>query len=387
MAYASLERFRDITGRNVLALQQAKEAGKKVVGQYCIYSPLEIALAAGAIPVSLCGTKNDSIPVAETMLPRSLCPLIKSSFGFALQDSCPYLAASDIVVADTTCDGKKKMYEMLSELKQMHVIHLPNIPDRERSLESWREELVRFKEALEERFGVKITDEKLRESIHILNQERSQMAQLYELGKLDPPAATGLQMRSVLTAEYFMLDKKNKLEKTERMLKLMREQWEAGEGPYKPDQHPLRILVSGAGIDGVVNKTLGVIEELGAAIVCYEGCCGIMNMRRPIDESPEADPMTAIADKYLEVPCAVMSPNTRRFEQLRSTLAEWKVDGVISITVHACTPFDVENKTIGDICAEEGVPFLHVRTDYSPGDEGQLRTRIEAFLEMLEGGR
>ena len=213
MAYASLERFRDITGRNVLALQQAKEAGKKVVGQYCIYSPLEIALAAGAIPVSLCGTKNDSIPVAETMLPRSLCPLIKSSFGFALQDSCPYLAASDIVVADTTCDGKKKMYEMLSELKQMHVIHLPNIPDRQRSLESWREELVRFKEALEERFGVEITDEKLRESIHILNQERSQMAQLYELGKLDPPAATGLQMRSVLTAEYFMLDKKNKLEK------------------------------------------------------------------------------------------------------------------------------------------------------------------------------
>ena len=127
------------------------------------------------------------------------------------------------------------------------------------------------KELLEERFGVKITDEKLRESIHILNQERSQMAQLYELGKLDPPAATGMQMRSVLTAEYFMLDKKNKLEKTERMLKLMREQWEAGEWPYKPDQHPLRILVSGAGIDGVVDKTLGVIEELGAAIVCYEG--------------------------------------------------------------------------------------------------------------------
>ena len=146
-------------------------------------------------------------------------------------------------------------------------------------------------------------------------------------------------------------------------------------------------MVSGAGIDGVVDKTLGVIEELGAAIVCYEGCCGIMNMRRPVDESPEADPMTAIADKYLEVPCAVMSPNTRRFEQLRSTLAEWKVDGVISITVHACTPFDVESKTIGDICAEEGVPFLHVRTDYSPGDEGQLRTRIEAFLEMLENNR
>lgn len=369
-------------------VKEAAEKGDIVIGSFCQYAPMEIINAGGMYNVLLCGFNYDPpIPLAETELPANLCPLIKSSYGNILGKTCPFAFYSDLIVGETTCDGKKKMYEMLSELKQMHVIHLPNIPDRERSLESWREELIRFKEALEERFGVKITDEKLRESIHILNQERSQMAQLYELGKLDPPAATGLQMRSVLTAEYFMLDKKNKLEKTERMLRLMREQWEAGEGPYKPDQHPLRILVSGAGIDGVVDKTIGVIEELGAAIACYEGCCGIMNMRRPIDESPEADPMTAIADKYLEVPCAVMSPNTRRFEQLRSTLAEWKVDGVISITVHACTPFDVESKTIGDICAEEGVPFLHVRTDYSPGDEGQLRTRIEAFLEMLEGGR
>ena len=303
-------------------VKEAAEKGDIVIGSFCQYAPMEIINAGGMYNVLLCGFNYDPpIPLAETELPANLCPLIKSSYGNILGKTCPFAFYSDLIVGETTCDGKKKMYEMLSELKQMHVIHLPNIPDRERSLESWKEELIRFKEALEERFGVKITDEKLRESIHILNQERSQMAQLYELGKLDPPAATGMQMRSVLTAEYFMLDKKNKLEKTERMLKLMREQWEAGEWPYKPDQHPLRILVSGAGIDGVVDKTLGVIEELGAAIVCYEGCCGIMNMRRPVDESPEADPMTAIADKYLEVPCAVMSPNTRRFEQLRSTLA------------------------------------------------------------------
>lgn len=369
-------------------VKEASERGDIIIGSFCQYAPMEIINAGGMYNVLLCGFNYDPpIPLAETELPANLCPLIKSSYGNILGKTCPFAFYSDLIVGETTCDGKKKMYEMLSELKQMHVIHLPNIPDRERSLESWREELIGFREALEERFGVEITDEKLRESIRILNQERSQMAQLYELGKLDPPAATGMQMRSVLTAEYFMLDKKNKLEKTERMLRLMREQWKDGNGPYKPDQHPLRILVSGAGIDGVVDKTLGVIEELGAAIVCYEGCCGIMNMRRPVDENPKTDPMTAIAEKYLEVPCAVMSPNTRRFEQLRTTLSEWKVDGVISITVHACIPFDVESKTIGDICAEEGVPFLHIRTDYSPGDEGQLRTRIEAFLEMLEGGR
>ena len=127
MTHPSIERFKNITDRNVLALQEAKQAGKKVVGQYCIYSPLEIALAAGAVPVSLCGTKNDSIPAAESMLPRSLCPLIKSSFGFALEDSCPYLAASDIVIADTTCDGKKKMFELLAERKPMFILQLPQI--------------------------------------------------------------------------------------------------------------------------------------------------------------------------------------------------------------------------------------------------------------------
>ncbi len=367
-----------------LFVKQAADEGKIVIGSFCQYAPMEIILAGGMYNVLLCGFNYDPpIPLAETQLPANLCPLIKSSYGNILGETCPFAYYSDLIVGETTCDGKKKMYEMLAELKKMHVIHLPNIPDKERSLESWREELVRFKEALEERFGVSITEEKLREAIRILNRERSQMAQLYELGKLDPPAATGVQMRSVLTAEYFMLDKQNKIAKTERMLELMRAQWEAGKGPYAPDEHPLRILVSGAGLDGVVAKTIAVIEELGAAIVCYEGCCGIMNMRRPVDESPETDAMTAIADKYLEVPCAVMSPNNSRFEQLRSTMAEWAVDGVISITVHACTPFDVESATIGNICAEEGVPFLHIHTDYSPGDEGQLRTRIEAFLEML----
>ena len=89
MTYASLEHFRDVTSRNVLALQEAREKGRKVVGQFCIYSPLEIALAADAVPVSLCGTKQDSIPVAEEVLPRCLCPLIKSSFGFALRTAAP----------------------------------------------------------------------------------------------------------------------------------------------------------------------------------------------------------------------------------------------------------------------------------------------------------
>jgi benzoyl-CoA reductase/2-hydroxyglutaryl-CoA dehydratase subunit BcrC/BadD/HgdB len=379
-----MDEFANAKKNASIFVKNASENGDIVIGSFCQYAPMEIINAPGFYNVLLCGFNYDPpIPLAETELPANLCPLIKSSYGNILGKTCPFAFYSDIIVGETTCDGKKKMYEMLGKLKDMHVIHLPNVPDKERSLSSWQAELELFKDALEKRFNVTITDEDLRKSIHTLNIERSQTARMYELGKYDPPAMTGLQMRSVLTAEYFMLDKKNKIEKTERMLQIMEENWKEGKGPYKKDEHPVRILVSGAGLDGVIDKTIKTIEDLGAAIVCYEGCCGILNMRRPIDES-DPDPMHAIADKYLEVPCAVMSPNTRRFEQFMDTVKEWNVDGVISITVHACDPFDIESKKLEDICEENGVPFLHVRTDYAPGDEGQLRTRIEAFIEMLE---
>ncbi len=205
MAYASLERFRDITGRNVLALQQAKEAGKKVVGQYCIYSPLEIALAAGAIPVSLCGTKNDSIPVAETMLPRSLCPLIKSSFGFALQDSCPYLAASDIVVADTTCDGKKKMYELLAAYKPVVLLQLPQIQDGD-AKDYWRAQYAKLAARLEKDFGVSITTDDLRNAVRLTNRLRRALKDVLDLAKRKPSPLTGMDLLDICFRASFMPD-------------------------------------------------------------------------------------------------------------------------------------------------------------------------------------
>jgi len=85
-----------------------------VIGFYCLYSPMEIAVAAGAIPLPLCGTRNDPIAAAENILRRNLCPLIKSSFGFAVTDTCPFFRFSDIIIGDTTCDGKKKIFELLS---------------------------------------------------------------------------------------------------------------------------------------------------------------------------------------------------------------------------------------------------------------------------------
>lgn len=381
------EEFAEARRNGFLQVKKLKDSGAKIVGTFCQYTPAEIMDAAGLYQVGLCGKSAAPIPAAETRLPANLCPLIKASYGHALEDSCPYAYFSDMVMGETTCDGKKKMYEMLSELKPMYVIHLPNVPDPGRSLKPWTMEVRAFKESIEAFFDIKITDEALREAIKWGNKERIQAARIYELGKLDPPAITGMHMRHVLDGEQYMFDKQSRYDTVKEILDRCEEDRRNGKGPYQLDEHPLRILISGAGLGGTEDKIIGVIEELGAAVVCYEGCSGISSRRRLIEESDIKDPIECIAEKYLEVPCAVMSPNDRRLEQVKETINEWKVDGVVHVHLHSCHPFGIESRRIEKVCAEMDTPFLRIETNFLPNDAGQIRTRIEAFLELLDDKR
>ena len=362
MAYASLERFRDITGRNVLALQQAKEAGKKVVGQYCIYSPLEIALAAGAIPVSLCGTKNDSIPVAETMLPRSLCPLIKSSFGFALQDSCPYLAASDIVVADTTCDGKKKMYELLAAYKPVVLL---------------RAQYAKLAAKLEKDFGVTITTDDLRDAIRLTNRLRRALKDVLDLAKRKPSPLTGMDLLDICFRASFMPD----YEQAIALLQdIAAEIGGASDGAVSPDAP--RVLLTGVPTGLGSHKVIQLLEECGASIVCIDNCTCYKKVRLMMDET--ADPLTELAGRYLDTPCSVMSPNPNRYTALRELTEAFQADAVVDLTWQGCQTYDVESWSVKKFVREElDLPFLQIVTDYSEADTEQLKVRIEAFLEML----
>lgn len=377
------EEFADARRQGFIRMKELKDSGGKLCGTFCQFAPSEMIDAAGLYRVGLCGQSPEPIPAAEAELPANLCPLIKSSYGFALTETCPYAYFSDLIVGETTCDGKKKMYEMLGELKDVHIIHLPNNPDPERSLESWIMELRHFKEVLEKKFDITITDKMLRESIKWGNKERIQMARLYELGRYDPPAITGLHMRSVMEGVQYIFDRRERYEKVQEVLDKCEEDWKNENGPIQKGSKRPRILVSGGPSGGVFEKTIKVIEELGGIIVCYEGCSGIVSRRRLIEESETKDPIECIAEKYLEVPCAVMSPNQRRLDQVAITIDEWKVDGVIGIILHSCHPFGIESTNIKKIANQCGKPYLHLETDYGQGDEGQLRTRIEAFLEML----
>jgi benzoyl-CoA reductase/2-hydroxyglutaryl-CoA dehydratase subunit BcrC/BadD/HgdB len=274
MKCASFDRITSAFERNVLNLNEAKEKGKKVVGQYCMYSPSEIAVAAGAIPVSLCGTRNDSIPAAEEILPRSLCPLIKSSFGFALQDSCPYLVASDIVVADTTCDGKKKMFELLKEYKPIVLLQLPQIQDED-ALAYWRKQFAKLVRRLEEEFHVSITDEKLREAVILMNRERLALKAVMDLARRKPSPITGVELVEVAFKTSFFPDKEAGIEMMFALAEEIGRRADAGESSYT-DRTP-RILLTGVPVGLGSHKLVRLIEECGGNVVCLDNCSGNTN--------------------------------------------------------------------------------------------------------------
>ena len=376
MTHPSIERFKDITDRNVLALQEAKQAGKKVVGQYCIYSPLEIALAAGAVPVSLCGTKNDSIPAAESMLPRSLCPLIKSSFGFALEDSCPYLAASDIVIADTTCDGKKKMFELLAERKPMFILQLPQIQN-ESALRYWKEQYERLVRELEQRFHVSIGEAELRSAIRTANRFRRALKSVLDLAWRERSLLSGMLLMEIAHRASFVPD----WDKASELLEdIAREVGADGESPFA--ESAPRILLTGVPVGLGSHKAVQLLEECGASVVCLDNCSCYKKVRLMIDEN--ADPLEALASRYLDTPCAVMSPNPNRYAVLEELAREFQVNAVVDLTWQGCQTYDVESWSVKRFVRETlHLPFLQVVTDYSPADTEQLKVRMEAFLEML----
>ena len=353
-----------------------KENGGKVAGIFCTFTPTEILDAAGFISVSLCGMSNETVPAAETQLPKNLCPLIKSSYGFALTDKCPYTYFSDLIVGETTCDGKKKMYEMLGKLKPTYILLLPQGHDSD-PVTVWTAELRRFIAFLEEKFNLTITDEALRQAARQRNAQRQAHMKLMELQKQAPPPLGGMQMYATMEGTGFMFTHEDRVNK----LNQLRESVEAN-ADRSAFAGAKRILVTGCPIGGVLQKTVKAIEENGGVVVCFENCSGIKAAFQMVDTEAE-DIVKAIAQRYLQIGCSVMTPNTERMKLLPKLVEEYKVDGIVEVDLQACTPYCVESFQIKQLCEQINIPYLAVETDYSTGDSGQLATRLEAFLEML----
>jgi len=268
MNLVTMGKLQRMSEQNLSDIDQAKERGRKVIGFYCLYSPVELAVAAGAIPVSLCGTKNDPIEEAEKVLPRNLCPLIKSSYGYAATDTCPYFRASDLVVGETTCDGKKKMFELLGKFRPIHILQLPQNQDSETALSFWYQEVKRFKERTERETGVRITDERLSEAIRLTNRERRAKKALMDLARMKPSPISGMELLTIKFKVGFFMDKQLGITLMNDFIDEIRKAALQGESPFAPDAP--RILLTGVPVGLGSDKVVRLIERAGADVVCFE---------------------------------------------------------------------------------------------------------------------
>ena len=343
---SNFESYNEARQAGFLRMKELKDQGARVVGIFCSFVPTELIYAAGAIPVGLCASAEEPIPAAETNLPRNLCPLIKASYGFALTDTCPYFYFSDFVVGETTCDGKKKMFELLNDIKDTYVMQLPHRRS-ERDLTFWREEILALQKKLEDFYGITITEEDIRQAIRRKNHELEQRC-----------AAVEARTREVLA------------------------DWEANYKGKESDRP--RLLVTGCPNSGVREKIIRTVEELGADVVAFDTCSGVREKVELVDEN-DPDVYHALAKKYLNINCSVMSPNESRREYMGQMIDNYHVDGVLEIVLQSCHTFDVEAHYIKRFVTEEkGLPYLNIETDYSQSDKGQINTRLAAFLETIE---
>ena len=371
--------FSEARQEGFLKVKDIKEAGGKVAGIFCTYTPVEILNAAGFTDISLCGMSAETIPDAEVHLPKNLCPLVKSSYGFAVSDKCPYTYFADLIVGETTCDGKKKMYELLGQLKPTYILRLPQGFDRN-AKQMWREELRLFISYLEETFNVKITDEALREAVRMKNRERREKLKLLEMFKLCPPPVGGYDLYKLLDGSGFLFDREERITKLVDLRESLEKAYAAGETTVPKSAK--RIMVTGCPIGGVLDKTVKLIEESGGSVVCFENCSGIKAAYQMVDEDAE-DIVAAIADRYLDIGCSVMTPNNVRAELLDKLVKDFNVEGVVEINLQTCLTYIIEAHSVRKQMQSLNVPYICIETDYSESDSGQLSTRIEAFLERL----
>lgn len=376
----SFDEFVDARKAGFLKVKEYCENGGHLVGMFCSYTPLELFDAAGVAVVALCGTSNEPIADAEKVLPKNLCPLIKSSYGFAYTEKCPYTYFCDFIVGETTCDGKKKMFELLNDIKETYVLHLPQSQKREYAKEIWYQEVKMLKEFMEEKYGIEITDEKLREAVRKRNELRKTQFELYALQGAVPPAMKSTEVMSTLAQGMFNFGVDAHLASFKAKIAAVKEAAANGENPVS--EKAKRILLTGCPSTGVIQKVGKTIEDNGGVIVCLDDCGGERTTKMMIDENAD-DILRAISDRYLDIHCSVMTTNEGRIENTKEMIKKYKVDGVVEMVLQACHTFNVESTLMKDMCEAEGVPYMKLETDYSTTDSGQIETRITAFLEML----
>ncbi|MBW1722848.1 MAG: 2-hydroxyacyl-CoA dehydratase [Deltaproteobacteria bacterium] len=375
--------MREVHGLRIKELLNEKKAGRKIIGSFCVFVPEEIVRAADATLVGLCSGAEFATEEVEKVLPRNTCALIKSAFGFKLGRVCPFIESADMIVGENTCDGKKKSYEILHQLvPNLYVMDLPQTKSQE-GRRLLKAEYLHFKRAVEDLTGVGIDAQRLKKGIETVNRKRKAIQRLSSLRKADPAPISGLDALLANQVSFYD-DPKRFADSVDKISNELEGRIAKGEGVF-PKGTP-RILLSGCPMAVPNWKLPWIIETSGGVIVGEESCVGERGMRNLTDArgSTEEELIEAIVDRYFQVDCAIFTPNPERLDHIREMFRAYDADGVIHYGLQFCQPYSIESMLVEKALEAENIPILRIETDYGMEDVGQLRTRVEAFLELLK---
>lgn len=372
----------DVHGIRPQELVDEQAKGRKVFGTFCTYVPDEVAIACNGIVTGLCGGSQFWVPEGEKYLPADMCPLIKASLGARLGKTCPFFRIADQIVGETTCDGKKKMYEIMAKDVPMHIMELPH-QKRDKDIKYFADEIALFGKNVEEVTGVTLTEENLHDAIVLINNRRKALQRVYETRKntsVIPISGTD----ALLMMQIAFFDDPARC--TEMANKLADElEQRIADGVSVFPAGTKRILITGTPMAIPNWKLHHIVETSGAAIVCEENCTGTKFFTNLVDETPTdfAGMYQALADRYMKINCACFTPNEARIDEVIQLAKDYQVDGVINTNLKFCTTFKTEAPALEKALEDAGIPVLDIETDYTDNDAEQLRTRVGAFVEML----
>ena len=374
----------DVHGIRPAELIEAQKEGRKVFGTFCVYVPDEVVIAANGIVTGLCGGSQFWVPGGETVLPKNTCPLIKASVGARLGRTCPFFRIADMYVGETTCDGKKKAYEILGEDVPMYVMDVPQMK-REKDIVKWKDEIAEFAKKVEEFTGNAITPEKLADAIRICNEKRKALKRVYDARKSKTLPISGRDALLMMQISFF-----DDPERCAQMCNRLADELEERirDGISVVPEGTKRILLTGTPLAVPNWKLHNIIETSGAAVVCEEMCTGTRYFENLVDETKTTldEQFLALSERYMKNNCACFTPNTGRIDDIIRLAKEYQADGVIDCSLKFCGLYDTEKYAVTRALNEAGIPVLSLETDYEDSDAEQLRTRIEAFVEMLNNG-
>ena len=374
----------EVHGLRIKELLDAKKEGRKIIGSFCVFVPEELILAVDGVSVGLCAGAEFGTEAAERYLPRNTCALIKSFFGFQLEKVCPYIAAADMIVGENTCDGKKKSYEQFRKIyPNLHVMDLPQAKSA-KGRELLFHEYKQFAAKLETISGRKITPEKLQQAIQTVNEKRKAMHRLARLRAANPAPISGLD--ALLINQIFFYDDPIRFTASvNAVCDELEDRITSRKGVF-PESTP-RIIISGCPMAVPNWKLPAVVEQSGAVIVGEESCVGERGTQflTDTDGSTLGSLLNNITDRYWKIDCAIFTPNPTRIEHVRKMVTDYNADGIIHYALQFCTPYQMEAGSAEQQLEDENLPVLRIDTDYSQEDVEQLRTRVEAFLERING--